>query len=178
MPIARPTLDSGIGNSRLWFTAPVISGDEELYYLTRGNMNEDGEVANSTDGSKKAYRSEVALGRMRIDGLYSLDSPYGRTANASSVPLIFSNGSDTISLNVDASAGGSVTVTLFSPTGERLLGPSMAYTHNSVRAELEWPTTVAGQPPGRTALSKLAGHPVVLHFEMEEAKLYSFRIHG
>ena len=38
-PIARPTLDSGIGNSRLWFTAPITSGDEELIYLTRGQRS-------------------------------------------------------------------------------------------------------------------------------------------
>ena len=35
---------------------PVRKGDKELFYLSRGNMNEDGEVANSTDGSPKAYR--------------------------------------------------------------------------------------------------------------------------
>lgn len=176
-PIARPTLDSGIGNSRLWFTAPVTRGDEELFYLTRGNMNEDGEVANSTDGTPKVYRSEVALGRLRIDGLYSLDSPYGKTANATTAPLVFSKGSDQISLNVDTSAGGSVTVMILTPAGERLLGPSIAYTHSSVRAKVEWPE-VTGQPAGSTVLGELAEQPVVLHFEMEEVKLFSFRIHG
>ena len=184
-PIARPTLDSGIGNSRLWFTAPIASGDEELIYLTRGqrstcvadqhstnlsqptgtcmrsnlictrvpviagNMNEDGEVAPSTDGSKLAYKSEIALARIRIDGLYSLDSPYGHTANATTVPLLFNKGSE-ISLNVDASAGGSVTVAVMSPDGKRLLlGPSMPYTHSSIRARVQWPVN-AGHPAGAT----------------------------
>jgi hypothetical protein len=40
MPFARPTRDGSIGVSRLWLAPPIRFGDEELYYLTRGNMNE------------------------------------------------------------------------------------------------------------------------------------------
>ena len=110
-------------------------------------------------------------------------SPWNRYAdsrhdNATTAPLMFGHGSDTISLNVDASAGGSVTVTVLSPGGMRLLGPSKPYTHSSVRAQVEWAAANAGQPAGAAVLAELAGQPVVLHFELEEAKLFSFRIHG
>jgi hypothetical protein len=39
-PFARPTRDGSVGVSRLWLAPPVRLGDEELYYLSRGNMNE------------------------------------------------------------------------------------------------------------------------------------------
>ena len=45
--------------NRVW--QPVRMGDKELFYLSRGNMNEDGEVANSTDGSPKAYHLRQTL---------------------------------------------------------------------------------------------------------------------
>ena len=76
--------------SRLWLAPPIQLGDEELYFLTRGNMNEDGEVANTTDGSMKVFRSEVALGRLRTDGAVSIDGSYGKVANLTTKPLIFS----------------------------------------------------------------------------------------
>ena len=39
-PFARPTRDGSVGVSRLWLAPPVRLGDEELYYLSRSNMNE------------------------------------------------------------------------------------------------------------------------------------------
>ena len=82
-------------------------------------MNEDGQVANSTDGAAChrpgadcVFRSEVALGRLRFNGAVSLDSPYGKPSNATTVPLLFSRDASRVVLNVDASGGGSVTVEL------------------------------------------------------------------
>lgn len=175
-PIARPTLDSDVGNSRLWLTKPMTIGDKEYYYVTRGNMNEDGEVANSTDGSPKTYRSEVAVGITRVDGLFSLDSPYGRTVNATTNPLIYSPRSaiTKLLLNVDASAGGAVRVELQTSSGETLLGPSEPITHSSIRAQVNWPPR-PGFQASNVVLAHAAGKPVVLHFVMEEAKLYTFQ---
>ena len=116
-PFARPTTTGTIGVSRLWLAPPIVRGEEELFFLTRSNMNEDGQVANSTDGTAChrpgadcVFRSEVALGRLRLNGAVSLDSPYGKPSNATTVPLLFSRDARRIVLNVDASGGGSVTV--------------------------------------------------------------------
>jgi hypothetical protein len=173
-PFARPSRDSEIGSRRLWMTPPLALGDEELYYLTRGNMNEDGEVANSTDGSAChrrgadcVYRSEVAVGRLRRDGEVSLDSPYGiAAATLTTHPLVYTG--TELELNVDASGGGSVTVEMRSLSGAALTGSSAPITHSSVRAKVSWGADEHG-------VAQHAGHEVVLVFTMEEAKLFSFR---
>jgi hypothetical protein len=123
-PFARPTTTGTIGVSRLWLAPPIIRGEEELFFLTRGNMNEDGQVANSTDGTAChrpgadcIFRSEVALGRLRLNGAVSLDSAYGQPSNVTTVPLLFSCDATRIVLNVDASGGGSVVVELRAANG-------------------------------------------------------------
>ena len=81
------------------------------------------------------YRSEVAVGITRLDGLYSLDSPFGRTANATTNPLVYAQGVTKLLLNVDASAGGAVWVELrVAGSAEPLssLGRSEPITHSSV----------------------------------------------
>ena len=150
-------------------------GDKEYYYLTRGNMNEDGEIANTTDGSPKAYRSEIAAGILRLDGLYSLDSPYGRTVNATTNVLVYNTNATKLLLNVDASAGGAVWTELRTPDcSEVLLGPSEPITHNSIAAEVQWPK-LADDTAGSKVFAELGGRPLVLRFVMEQAKLYTFR---
>ena len=141
-------------------------------------MNEDGQVTNTTDGSPKAFRSEVAVGIMRVDGLYSLDSPFGRTANATTRALVYAKSATKLVLNVDASAGGAVWVELREPGSNALLmGPSQPITHSSVRAEVVWPQQVAqigGKIGKMRNVAQLAGLPIVVRFVMEQAKLYTF----
>ena len=171
------------------------------YYLVDGNGNgwQDGEVANSTDGSPKVFRSEVALGRLRTDGAVSIDGPYGKTGNLTTKPLVF-NGKN-LYLNCDASGGGLITVYIHSAqTGELLLGPSAPIVHSSVRAKVEWrrqsevvvSTAGAGAGVGAgggsgsgsggggggrpsLSLEQLAGTAALLTIAIEEAELYSFQ---
>ena len=128
-PFTRPTREAGVGNRRIWLAAPVVVGDDELFYVTRGNMNEDGEVANATGGAAKAFRSQVAVGRLRVHGAVSLDAPYGRSVNATTRILVFPASARGLVLNVDASAGGSVVVQVRTPKGRVLLGPVKERCH-------------------------------------------------
>lgn len=135
----------------------------------------DGEVANSTDGSSKAFRSEVALGRLRMDGAVSIDGPYGKAGNLTTKPLIFQG--SMLYLNCDASGGGAITVTVYSAgSRERLLGPSSPIVHSSVRMEVLWEPHVGNHAV--QSLKQLAGIPVVLIISIEEAELYSFQFAG
>ena len=165
------------------------------YYLVDGNGNgwQDGEVANSTDGSPKVFRSEVALGRLRTDGAVSIDGPYGKTGNLTTKPLVF-NGKN-LYLNCDASGGGAITISIHSAqTGELLLGPSAPIVHSSVRAKVEWRrqsevvVSTAGTGAGAgggsgsggggrpiLSLEQLAGTAALLTIAIEEAELYSFQ---
>lgn len=139
-------------------------GDEDFFFVTRGNMNEDAEVANTTDGTPKRLRGEVALGRLRVDGTVSIDGPYGRAGNLTTKALVFSG--EKLRLNVDAGGGGAVTVSVRTPGGERLLGSSLPIVHSAVDSEVVW---------REGGLGHLAGQAVVLSFSIEEAKLFSFR---
>ena len=96
----------------------------------------DGEVANTTDGSPKRLRGEVALGRLRVDGTISIDGPYGQAGNLTTKALVFSG--EKLRLNVDAGGGGAVTVSIYTPRGERLLGPSEPIVHSAVDEEVTW----------------------------------------
>ena len=133
----------------------------------------DGEVANSTDGSPKVFRSEIALGRLRLDGAVSITGPYGRAGNLTTKPLLFRGGK--LFLNCDASGGGAIVAFINSAqSGELLLGPSAPIVHSSVRAEVQWNRALAHSH----ALERLAGEPVVLTLSIEEAELYSFQFAG
>ena len=163
-PFARPTRDGSVGASRMWVRPPIRMGDEDFFFVTRGNMNEDAEVANTTDGTPKRLRGEVALGRLRVDGTVSIDGPYGRAGNLTTKALVFSG--EKLRLNVDAGGGGAVTVSVRTPGGERLLGSSLPIVHSAVDSEVVW---------REGGLGHLAGQVVVLSFTIEEAKLFSFR---
>ena len=67
-------------------------------------------MANLTEG--KVYKGEIALGRTRRDGVLSIRGPYGKAAELTTKPLIFRG--DELWLNVDASGGGAVTVSVAS----------------------------------------------------------------
>ena len=67
-------------------------------------------MANLTSG--KVYKGEIALGRTRRDGVLSIRGPYGKAAELTTKPLIFRG--DELWLNVDASGGGAVTVSVTS----------------------------------------------------------------
>ena len=135
----------------------------------------DGEVANSTDGSPKVFRSEIALGRLRLDGAVSMNGPYGRAGNLTTKPLLFRG--KKLFLNCDASGGGAIIAFIHSAqSGELLLGPSAPVVHSSVRAEVQWNRDLAHS---RTLeLLAGAGEPVVLTLSIEEAELYSFQFAG
>jgi hypothetical protein len=163
-PFARPMRDGSVGVSRMWVRPPIRMGNEDFFFVTRGNMNEDAEVANTTDGSPKRLRGEVALGRLRLDGTISIDGKYGQAGNLTTKVLVFHG--KKLRLNVNAGGGGAVTVFVRTPTGKRLLGPSKPVVHNGVNEEVVWPNG---------CLSCLAGQPVVLSFSIEEAKLFTFR---
>jgi hypothetical protein len=60
--------------------------------------------------------------------------------------------------------------------GATLLGPSQPIVHSSTAAEVQW-LEKAGQQAGEAIVERLAKArtQVVLHFVMEEAKLFTFR---
>jgi hypothetical protein len=168
-PFARPTQDGSVGQSQVWVAPPVVVGDDELYFVTRANMNEDGQIAHMDGSAKPVYRAEVALGRLRRDGAISIDGQYGVSHRLTTKVLNISGAPQQLFLNVDASGGGSVSVALLTPAGEHLLGPSHPIVHSSVHAPVYWP----GDKPFGAVWNR---KPFRLEITIEEAKLYSFRL--
>ena len=168
-PFARPTRDGSVGQSQVWVAPPVVVGDDELYFVTRANMNEDGQIAQIDGSTKPVYRAEIALGRLRRDGAVSIDGRYGVSQRLTTKVLNISGAPKELFLNVDASGGGSVSVTLLTPAGEHLLGPSHPIVHSSVHSLVRW--------SGNKGFEEIWNHqPFRLEIAIEDAKLYSFRL--
>ena len=55
-------------------------GDDDLFFITRSN-NAEG-VSFSLDPSSSNWKSEIAMGRLRRNGLVSLSAPYSRETDA------------------------------------------------------------------------------------------------
>ena len=107
----RPTREGTVGSRSLWLAPPgaVRVGDDDLFFVTRSN-NAEG-VSFSLDPASSTWQSEIAMGRLRRNGLVSLSAPYSRESEAAVLttrPLVFAG--RRLLLNLDASGGGSLVV--------------------------------------------------------------------
>lgn len=109
------------------------------------------------------WRSEIGVGRLRVNGLVSLDAPYTSVADAATLttkPFIFSGSK--LLLNLDAGGGGSlfIEVHLGSASSPPVLTSSFL-THNGVDLVAPFrPSANASVVANATAIASLAGRPV------------------
>jgi hypothetical protein len=176
-PFLRPTMDGTVGSRDLWLAppGPVRVGDEELYFVTRSNVAEG--VLLAIDGSSHAWESEVTVGKMRVDGMVSMDAPYSRAQDAAVLrtrPLVFHG--RRLELNVDANGGGSVLIELLDAHTDRLLLTSVPLSASGVHEEVTWVGGSPYQPNNESALSQWAGVPVRMVLHLQECKLYSLTV--
>ncbi len=165
----------------MWLASPgpVRVGDEELYFVARTNV---AELSRNThngptlDPLARQWRSEIGVGRLRLNGLVSLDAPYLSGATLTTRPFIFTG--RRLLLNVDAGGGGSVAVKLHRATdgdNRRIaLLTSEPLTHNGVELEVLW-HGAAKSGGNATACGAFAGTPVRLTLRMRDCSIYSFQ---
>jgi hypothetical protein len=118
------------------------------------------------------------VGRLRLNGLVSLNAPYCRESEAAVLvtkPLKFTGQS--LFLNLNSAGPGSVVVevrrAVQQPDSEPLL-TSVALSANGVELPVFWSGS-ATSGGNATAIGALAGEPVVLTVKMQAASLYSLR---
>jgi hypothetical protein len=173
----RPTRESSTGSRDIWLATPgaVRVGDDDLFFLTRSNVAEG--LSYAIDPSAHEWRSEIVMGRMRRNGLLSLDAPYSRESEASTLtthPLRFQG--RRLLVNLDAGGGGSLYVEVFRAgalTGSPLLR-SVPLVANGVALETQWGGTLS-KFANATAIGALSGVPIVLRLIMQDCSLYSLR---
>ena len=172
-----PGRDGTAGSRRMWLTGPPVRvGDEELYFVSRANTAEG--INPTIDPLADAWLSDVAVGRLRVNGLVSLDAPYCRQSEAAVLvtkQLKFSGSS--LFLNVNSAGPGSVVVEVrraAQPLSAAPVLTSVALNANGVESLVFWSGT-ATSAGNATAIGALAGEAVVLTLKMQAASLYSLR---
>jgi hypothetical protein len=180
-PWLSPGLDGSRGSRRLWFAppGPIRVGDEELYFVSRANTDEYSGPSIDPKSPHGEWEAEIGVGRLRLNGLVSLDSPYTDPAGAAVLttkPIIFQGAK--LFINLDAGGGGSLVVQVFTPGDTKPLLTSNFLVHNGVDLEVAFASGEAwggGRPVNTTAIAQLAGKPVVLALRMQDCKLYGLR---
>jgi hypothetical protein len=178
-----PGRDGSRGSRRLWFAppGPIRVGDEELYFVTRSNTDEYSGPSIDPKSPHGEWDAEIGVGRLRLNGLVSLDAPYTDPAGAAVLttkPIIYQGA--TLLLNLDAGGGGSLFVQVFTSeadTTEPLL-TSNFLVHNGVDLEVVFVNGAVwggGRHINTTAIAQLAGTPVVLVLRMQDCKLYGLQ---
>lgn len=122
----------------------------------------------ATEGSWHGGDNALRRYTLRLDGFVSVNAPLSG-GELLTKPLLFSGAE--LELNFATSAAGSVRVEIQDEAGEPISGLSLADC-----------AEVFGDSTARTVswnsdadLSKLAGQPVRLRFQLQDADLYSFR---
>ena len=92
-PWLRPGVEGSVRSRKQWLAppGPVRVGNEELYFVTGDNVAEWVE-ATVDPQSTNGWQSEIAVGRLRLNGLVSLDAGYSTEDDAAILvtkPLIF-----------------------------------------------------------------------------------------
>jgi hypothetical protein len=183
-PWLSPGLDGSVGSRQLWLAppGPLRVGDEELYFVTKANVDEYSGLSIDPKSPHGEWEAEIAVGKLRLNGLVSLDAGYTSSANAAMLttkPFIFAG--RRLLLNLDASGGGSLFIQLhlaaeFPATPRSALLTSNYLVHNGVDLEVEFWN--GGDAPGAvnsTAIASLAGTPVVMVMRMQDCRLYGLR---
>ena len=178
----RPTLEGTKGSRRLWLAppGPVLYGNEELYFVSRTNTAEDsGWRTIDTQSPHGQWESEIAVGRLRRDGLVSLDAPYTRRTDASVLqtkPFVFSGRQ--LLVNVDPGGGGSLTIEVreHDATGPVLL-TSVPLVYNGVDIPVLFgaASPLMGGNATASAITVFAGVPIQLTMVLRDCRLYGFR---
>jgi hypothetical protein len=186
-PWLSPGLDGSKGSRRLWFAppGPVRVGDEELYFVSRANTDEYSDLSIDPKSLHGEWEAEIGVGRLRLNGLVSLDAPYSSAANApvlTTKALVYKGSK--LFMNLDAGGGGSLYVQVYlAPrgngpvTGQPVL-TSNFLVHNGIDLEVEFVSGAqwgGGRRVNTTGVAALAGTPVVLVLRMQDCKLYGLR---
>jgi hypothetical protein len=157
----------------------VRIGGEEVYFVSGQNTKEYCNCPNDVDPKSPSQQSEgtIAVGRLRLDGLFSLDAPYSSAADAAVLetkPFIYS-GSQLI-LNLDANSG-SVVVSVFVSGGDDELPVlvSAPLVHSDVDQAVRFLNRPNSTSLNVTGIAALSGTPIWLRLRMQSCQLYSFR---
>ena len=143
---------------------PVRMGDELWIYYFGTNENHSMVL----DPASARRKTAISRAILRLDGFMSADAAYeGGTLTTPS--MVFSGSH--LELNLDTSAGGMARVEILDERGKPISGFTSLDTDelngNSVRMRVSW--------RGSQDVSKLAGKPVKLRFELRNCKLYAFQ---
>jgi len=147
----------------------VRMGNHIYQYYNGVDLSHGGTRRMSDDDRAKWRRwSQVGRAVQRLDGFYSADADYagGRLVTP---PVVFAG--SRLALNVNTSSAGHARVGLIGADGKPLPGFSAAdcdlILTNNVAHTVTW--------KGKSDVSKLAGKPIRLRFEMRSTKLYAFQ---
>jgi hypothetical protein len=120
------------------------------------------------DVSRDKFTGTITRAKLRLDGFVSLDADYAG-GEFSTPPLV--NSGRQLTLNVDASGGGSLRVEIQPESGAAmegfLAGDCDPINGSFIGKVVSW--------RGKTDLSAMAGKAVRLRFVMNDAKLYAFK---
>ncbi|WP_236973690.1 hypothetical protein [Membranihabitans maritimus] len=168
----RPFMSPGplgrFDSKQIWaMPNPIIMGDEIWIYYCGVNWDRAGRVDPYAEGGKK----EAAISRaiLRLDGFVSLNASYNGKGEVVTKPIIFSGNS--LELNADTGAGGSIRVEILDNDGNIISGFTKEecdwVVGNSVRHLVNWNS--------KEDLEDLNGQPIRLRFLMRDCELYSFQ---
>ena len=133
-----------------------------LYYAVSDHTHGNYDVA------RDKFIGTITRAKLRLDGFVSLDADYAG-GEFSTPPLVYSGRQ--LTLNVDASGGGSLRVEIQPESGAALEGFSAhdcdPINGSFIKKVVSW--------SGKTDLGALAGKAVRLRFVMNDAKLYAFK---
>lgn len=148
----------------------IVRKGDLLYQYYNGVDLSHGGTRRMTDEHRKKWRRWSKMGRVvqRLDGFCSADAAYDGGWLVTP-PVVFEG--DRLILNVNTSAAGQAFVALLTVDGKPIDGFAATdcdeVMTNSVRHVVTW--------KGTSDVSKLAGRPIRLRFEMRSTKLYAFQ---
>lgn len=153
-------------SSRMIYAAPgvVRVGDDLWHYYKGSNFDHSSQV----DPGSETKGSGLFRAVSRLDGFVSVDTPYDG-GTLTTPPLVFKG--DRLVLNVDTGAGGILRTEIQSADGEPVEGYTLADSEEHNGNSVAMPVRFQGQ----SDVSRLAGVPIRLHFQMYDCKLYAFQ---
>ena len=185
-PWLRPGMEGSVGSRRMSLASPgpVRVGDEELYFVAKTNVAElSRNIHNgpTLDPLASQWQSEIGVGRLRLNGLVSLDAPYLSAATLITKPFIFTG--RRLLVNANAGGGGSLTLELYRASAgdnnssdhrSTPLLTSVPLTHNGVKLEVQWDRTPRTRG-NASACGEFAGIPVRMTMRLRDCSIYSFQ---
>ena len=179
----RPTLSGSKGSRRLWLAppGPVPVGDEQLYFVTRTNTGEYSRAPIDAQSPGGQWLSEIAVGRLRRDGLVSLDAGYTSMSEASVLrtkPFVFTG--RRLLVNMDPGGGGSLTIVVREHDAAGLvLLTSVPLVYNGIDLPVlfggDGRSPLRGGDATAEAIAKFAGVPIQLTVVLRDCRFYGFR---